>query len=235
MRLPKSYIQLNAAQSDKFSELLSFVREQGIEVPENSDWFYVTFEYIARTMLYQRYGHLDMFWFKCIERQTQHPIDFLYEFKKDCEKRKVPVLLRKPKTSELNAVLYDDSTGQAILEMFDYCQEISPIYSTKDVITFDEKGTIEGTPFSWYQLTLNYIVPVLLYEKTYRCQPHNELDPNKDFDWIGRMVYSLRTKDPIPFIKSIYKKRADNIPLHEETVAYVKAISKQEKEQKKRA
>jgi hypothetical protein len=173
-----------------------------------------------------------MFWHKCVERQTQHPIDFLYDFKKDCEKRKVNVILTPPTQADLRVLTYDDTKGQAILEVFDYCQSVSPIYNTEDVLKFDTNGQIPNTPFHWYQLMVNYIVPVLIYDKVYVCQAHNELPNNQHFGWAGRMMFGLRTKDPIEFIKSLQDKRVNNVSFYEDKDSYLKIISQQEKSKK---
>lgn len=215
------------------SELLSFVRnyvdiDQICDV-QQEDWFWVTYEVLGRALLHKRYNHLDLLWLRGIERQTQHPIDFLHEFKTTQEKTKGKIFLTVPKPEELRVVKYDETIGQTVLELFDYCQSVAPIYSSQDVLTFNSLGQIENTPFHWYQLLYNYIVPVILYDKAYVCQPHTELDYNKYFGWTCRMVYSLRNEDPVAFVKKLYEKRISNIPFYDRIEDYMKTVSKHEK------
>jgi len=237
MRLPQSYLQINAAQERKLAELLSFVRDH-VDMGEGGTegaWFWQAYEIAGRAILHKRYGHLDILWHRGLERQTQHPVDYLYEFFLERKKDKAKLFLgQAPTAEEMRVVRYDESVGQSILEMFDHCQGIVPIYSTQNVLTFDQAGRIEGTPFDWYQLLLNYIVPVLIYEKAYAFQPHTELEPNKHFDWTGRMVYSLRSQEMITFIRSIMEKRKNGVQLYDNMEEYIKMINRHERSKREK-
>lgn len=254
MRLPSSFVQLNAAQEKKFFELLSlanrFVPRSEFSWEETIDkntglvkgldmhWFHLTFEFIGNILMHKRYQAKSMLWHRGIERMTQHPVDYIYEYYQTYSKGKNQMRFDLSKNDSIWFLQMTEENAHLVLEMFDFCQTFCPLLGNKNItVVFNDNDMIEGTPLHWYQLFYNYIIPALIYHDKYALnQPHTNMEFNRYFGVVGNLTYVIRYGDPFKFVREMYKKRELNIAFLDkmEEHEYMKALNAREERRTER-
>jgi hypothetical protein len=111
---------------------------------------------------------------------------------------------------------------QRVLEMYDYCNQKTGAIVTDDVKIFEKNGLLSMTSLHWFQIVVEYIMPILLDGRYYiqdtfltRCLQH-------------------KTIHPVDFLYEKFQAIINNEPLMKETkLEYVTKIEEKAKRLKK--